>query len=269
MFKLNFIFKVLFNLFILTLILFVFYDFINYKHHYNEKSKSIVEQTVNDILKLNSNLRTQISHLMIENQDALVKLYADPENTQLIEQLKISFKQKIPSFYTFTLADQHGNLVTDVFFEKVGRLCRQDIKQYALQESNTWLTIHPGMEQYHFDIIVPWHYAESKQIMFISFHIDELVNILKKNERSNHELFIVRTDKNNLIELSSSGSRADQNNTFFLSDTQLQGYSSNIAGTYWTVFELPSISFIKYYLHEVLYTRIANFSLKEFFSSKL
>ncbi|MFK5895218.1 MAG: hypothetical protein QM504_18550 [Pseudomonadota bacterium] len=265
MVRINFIFKILINLLILSIVIFAFYDYINYKHHYNEKSKNIVEQTVNDILKLNSNLRTQISHLMIENQDVLIKLYNDPEDIQLIEQLKTTFKKQLPSFYTFTLADQHGNLVTDVFFEKVGRLCRQDIKQYALHESNTWLTIHPGMEQYHFDIIVPLHFGDTKQIMFISFYIDGLVNILKQNDRPSHELFIVRKDKNNLIELSSSGSRADQNNAFFLTDKQLQGYSSNIAGTYWTVIELPSTSFFKYYLHDTLYNRIANFSLKDVF----
>lgn len=251
------IFKVISSLLVIATIIFISFDFFKFEQMYIQNSKKVVTKTVDDILQLNANLRTKISHLLIENQELLIKLSDDPENTEVIQQVTKLFKEKLSSFYNFSLADKHGNLITDVFFEQAGRLCRQDIKQFAANKGNTWLTIHPGMGQYHYDLILPWQYSDSKRIMFISFYIKDLVNILKNNERSSHELFIVRKDKSNLIELSSSGSRADQNNTFFLTDKQLQGYSSNISGTYWTIFEIPEVSLFNYYLQQVWYTRAA------------
>jgi hypothetical protein len=234
------------------------YDYKKYTKSYQAISEKLVTQTADDILLLNADLKNKISQLLIKHLDLFIKLANTPEDSELISQADILFKQQLPSFYTFSLADQHGEIMTDIFFEKVGRLCRQDIKQFALNESNTWLTIHPGLGKYHYDLLLPWQYAETKKIMFISFDIDSLVDILKKNKRENHELFLVRKDKNNLVELSSSGSRADlykMNSGIFLDDKHLQGFSQDISNTYWTVIELPQNSLFNFYIKQ-LYNKV-------------
>jgi len=241
----------------------------NYKHHYNKVSESIIEQTVNDILDLNANLRSKISLVLIENPELIRKLSDDPENPELVEEVKQLFRDTISSFYTFTMADKHGDLITDVFFENAGRLCRQDIKQFALHESNTWLTIHPGVDQYHYDLIIPWQYADSKRIIFISFYLDDLINILKENQRSSHELYIFRKDKSNLIELSAKGSRPELTDGIYLTDKQVKTHSKDIAGTYWTIIELPQTSLFNFYLKDEIYKRIATFKLDDLIPESL
>ncbi|MFK5983857.1 MAG: hypothetical protein QM479_00310 [Pseudomonadota bacterium] len=263
-FSFKLFFKIALSLCVAAIVILFSMDFFKFKKIYKENSKQLVTDTVNEILQLNINLRSKISHLLIKNQELLIKLSKDPEDTKLIDKINQVFKAQLSSFYNFSLADQHGTLVTDIFFEQVGRLCRQDIKAFAVNQKHTWLTIHPGVGQYHYDLILPWEYGGEKRIMFISFYIDDLVKILKNNQRPSHELFIVRKDKNNLIELSSSGSRADQNNTFFLTDKQLQAYSKNISGTYWTIVELPEVSIFAYYMQEVWYKKAAQLWFKYF-----
>jgi hypothetical protein len=266
--KLNLTIKIFINVLILSVVIYFSYDFINFKHQYYKTSERLIEKSVNDVLLLNANLRTKISQLLIKHSELLVKLSNNPENSELVEQVIQLFKQQIPSFYTFIMADKHGELITDVFFEKAGRLCRQDIKQYALHETNTWLTIHPGIEQYHYDLIIPWQYANSKRIIFISFFLDELVGILKKNQRPSHDLFIFRKDKSNLIELSAEGSRAEQTKGIYLSKTQVDTFSKNIAGTYWTIIELPQTSLFNYYLNNEVYKKLSLFKMDSIFPDK-
>lgn len=240
---------------------YITYDFLGYKKAYNEASKKLVTHTANDILLLNINLKNKISQLLIDELDLFIKLSDNPENTEYNNKIIKLFKQYLPSFHTFSLADKQGEIMTDIFFEKVGRLCRQDIKQFALHESNTWLTIHPGLGKYHYDLILPWQYANTQKIMFISFDIKSLVKILKNNKRANHELFLVRKDKDNLIELSSAGSRAEMaasNDKVFLDNKQLKSFSQDIKNTYWTVIELPDENLLNFYLKE-LYNKISHF----------
>ncbi len=236
-------------------IIFISYDYYQFKQRFNQDSVNKVNGVVNDILQLNANLRQKITELFIKHQKLIQKVTEEPENEKAYEQLDKLFKQHLESYYTFIVADNHGELITDDFFEKAGHLCRQDIKNYAASGKATWMAIHPGMGEYHYDLIIPWQYGDGeRKIIFISFKVNSLVNIIRKYESEGHRIYIVRKDKSNLIELTAEGSRDNNSdNILFLSDKQTQGTSARIAGTYWTAIELVYPNMFSLYLKQELF----------------
>mgnify|MGYP000165066234 CR=1 FL=1 len=100
---------------------------------------------------------------------------------------------------------------------------------------------------YHFDIIVPWKNGKNEKILLISYKVEPLTNILKQNEKPGHQQLIVRTDKLNLIELSSSGSRNLKETPFYLLP-QANQYHKPIKGTYWAVYDQFSIPLFQLYI---------------------
>ncbi|MBF0264523.1 MAG: hypothetical protein HQL46_04570 [Gammaproteobacteria bacterium] len=244
------IIRIFIVLFILSIIAFFAYDYRNFSKIKNAEAKEQVNQALNDILKLNSSLRFQISHLLILNRDLFEELIQNPESEKLIEKFDAIFNNNLPSYYTFSLADENGDLLTDHFFEKVGRLCRQDIHEFAVDESTTWLTIHPGPDEYHYDLMLPWNKNSKKRVVFLGFKIDSLVEILKSRQPIGRKLYIVRSDKNNLVEVSANGSRDKMSNQLFLSDQIQYHISEPIEGTYWAIVDVIETPIYKLYYRE-------------------
>jgi len=249
-------------LIILSIAGFFTFDYRSFSKQKNAEAREQVNLALNDILKLNSNLRLQISHLLIKNRNIFQSLIKNPENHDLIEQLDAIFKKDLPSYYTFSLADENGDLLTDHFCEKVGRLCRQDIHNFAVNESNTWLTIHPGPDEYHYDLMLPWNKDNKKRVVFLGFKINTLVEILKKRQPKGRKLYIVRSDKNNLVEVTANGSRDKQTSQLFLSDSLQYHISEPIDGTYWAIVDVIDIPLYQLYYEERIAPYLQNTSQK-------
>lgn len=244
----------LFSTLLVTIIL--LFDYYKFRLEYHQYSKQNIDQVVRDILAFNAKQRKKVSQLFIKHAGLIRELSHDPENSELLDNMDKLFKQNFPAYFTFIIADNHGELITDDFFEKVGRMCRQDIKEFAINGQTSWLVIHPGPAKYHYDMIIPWQFGkEPRRIIFISFLVDELATILRQHETDGRQLFIVRKDRNNLVELGSKGSRYDlYHNVVFLSDNELFEYKADIKGTYWTVVEKKHTNLLKLYLKHYLFS---------------
>lgn len=151
-----------------------------------------------------------------EKQDLLAALYRDPENEALRTAVTESLERWFPTFFTFTLADADGNdLIADID-GFVGDACVRSIRRFLdRREAGTGSDkhlyepeIHPQAFNYHFDMMAPWRPAGITQgVFFVSFTPDTIEKILGSYETDGHELIVVHRDRENLIEVTSAGSR--------------------------------------------------------------
>jgi len=209
--------------------------------YHSKISHHSVNSSVSEITLLLESLRNALQMLVDENQTLILQLSNTPDDERLLEQLNTKLTDYFPRFHAFTLSDNHGEVLTDDLGEKVGDLCRNDIRLFATEQEH-WVLIHPGPADYHFDIMVPWQHQGESGVFFVSFHTDLLSDVLKHNEVPGHTLYVLHQERSNLIELISSGTRKTLDGENFI-DEQLAarvGHRGVIEGTRWEIIDLLS-----------------------------
>ncbi len=176
-----------------------------------KSARTAIESFLNDRARL-------IETFTIENNDLIHSFSLDPENEIIDKQLKERLTLWFPGHFTFTLADHQGkDLIADIE-GFVGDVCVASIKTFL---KTNWDTsdseaaghynepeIHPQPGNYHFDMMSLWKRdGSTKGVFFISFYPDVIKNLLKSYEGEGHNLVLINKDKENLIEVTSEGSR--------------------------------------------------------------
>ncbi len=129
---------------------------------------------------------------------------------------------------------------------------RIDIKGYANGVKNNTIFIHSNPEPsgFHYDIMGDVHQSGAYDgILFVSLNTDILSRLLKHGQTDQHALILVRSDKNNLIDVTAEGARGSFTRSEKLSEEELSRilYAEPIKGTRWALVDLPDLGLFERY----------------------
>ena len=217
-------------------------DYENFKTYQHEIMRESVTGTANQIAYLIESYQTALRIFVDRQGPALHKLLIDPTDENTHKLLSQSLAQYYSDYFSLTIADTHGDLIYDDLGEKVGEVCRTDIKLFANSKHQSLIYIHPGPGEYHIDIMIPWTYVKGKTgVFFASFKPTLFAKLLNNSRVAGHDLYLIRSDTSNLIEIAADGSRANLARDIRLSPEELKrvSFSLSVPGTSWTLVDVP------------------------------
>ncbi len=200
----------------------------------------------------------------IENARHLTQLFAYSHAAQLARLAKLrhdpalrksmasDIRRFIPQAINFTIADAEGNPLLDDPGKRIGRGCRNDIKGYAhgIKKNTIFIHSNPDPSGYHYDILGEVHQPGAfNGILFVSLNTAILTRLLKHGQMDHHALMLLRADKDNLIDVTTEGTRASLSRSIRLSDDEASRVLSNepIEGTRWSLVDIPEPGLFKHY----------------------
>lgn len=173
--------------------------------HYAIAQESVAG-TINQVSSFVQEKRRLVA-LFAEQHQALLQDFIDsPDEEVSLLPLQDQIARFFPNYFTFTVADTHGQLYLEDFEGLVGEQCRHDIQRFAKSGQQTAL-IHPHPDAYHFDVLAPLDTPSHQAILFVSFHADILGGILRSAQSPGHQVMLLRGDIANLIEVTADGAR--------------------------------------------------------------
>lgn len=226
-------------------------DFEQAQHNVAESTVALVSKEVSELIKNQQRLVsifTRNEHKLIE------RLAQSPNDVSLKEQLNQKLLEYFPNYFAFTLADHEGTPIIDDFEGYIGGLCLRDIKRVASgQEQN--IHIHPNPYVYHIDTMARWGTNEKGGIFFVSFHTDFLSKLLSLSSPHQHELMLVNTKPQNLIEITEKGVRINlKRDDFRLNEEEQERilYSTPVAKTNWKLADFREPNLFSDYRNEII-----------------
>ncbi len=212
------------------------------------------EQAAKSIDEIVSHIRHQMSAISLDGlwlHD--INLFSKDITVQ--ESLANKFRLYFPKMHSYVITNAHGEQIGgdyDFFIEKV---CQQDIEHVASMfhpevdyfEYEPY--IHPKAEAYHFDVMMPVYVKNREMIFFMSFSAELLRKTLSEHMISSHEMYLVRRDVPDLIEVSSEAVRDKLTRPFQLSQTELSKIkvAVDVPHTKWQVVVVENESVLEEY----------------------
>ena len=168
----------------------------------DESSRSTAEQVSRFIVE-----RERLVSLFAQKYiDTLLKVINDPEDDDLRDSLAKQIGDFFPDHFAFTIADKNGIPYFEDFDGLVSEMCEVDLKQFSKQ-GYYGQVIHPNSEVYHFDVMANFGNEDVDAILFISFNSNLLGNILSTAQTKGHQMMLLFSEKEDLIEVIASGAR--------------------------------------------------------------
>ncbi len=255
--------------FLLMVALFLVWNVVTKNNEFWSYQQKIAKQSVNgaanEISLTIRGLRTSLDLFARGHQDLLRQFARDPDDggnqymriTQLLSRY-------FPNYHAFTLANVDGEVIYDDFGEKIGEACRTDIRNYVTGDHQAEVYIHPGPGEYHFDIMLPWKQdSQNTGVFFVSFTPEVVTRLLNISEISQHQLILLRTDIEALIEITSKGGRNGLKRAIHISDEEKKRllYSLPVELTRWNLVDLPDESLFASYWRQTRNQNLFIFAL--------
>ena len=247
-----------------SLVFYTHSSYESYVSHQRSTAKQSVNGTTNNIAIYVESLKISLKLFVTGNKKFVSAMDITRENISISDDLTKQLTKHVPDFYAFTIANDKGKLYHDDFEERVGNRCRMDIQQFARSRVPIEMYVHPGPGKYHFDIMFPWSvHSKRNVIVFASFGTKRITRLLSNAEVPGHNLYLVRSDIQDLIEISAKGNRTKTPDKIRLSSEEQQRilYSSKVPGTRWILVDVPSETLYSGYIHDLIVQSIMLFLL--------
>lgn len=196
------------------------------------------------------------------HSELLNTLVKNPEEELLDMEIRALISDYFPQHFAYIARRSDGEFVPDDLGEFVGQACRTDMHEFALSSEVSRIHghegplvkpdyqpfIHPQAGNYHFDLSAHWTARdETSGLLMISFRPEELVRILHGHELPHHRLVLLRSDRPELIEVTSEGWRENFGRDGLLSEAETASIPGrvSVAGTRWQVAYLPSLAYLQ------------------------
>ncbi len=238
----------------LILLLYSYKSYEDFKSYQRDIAVQSTLGTSNNIAIFMSSLKTSLAIFVAGHQKSLSQLQQSPDNSSAYSHINNKLSQYFSDYYAFTIADNTGKLLYDDFGEQIGDLCRSDIHQFALSHAKVDTYIHPGPEQYHFDIMLNWRQSNKNEIFFASFRTKHLSHLLYNAQLPGHKLVLLRNDRPDLIEIMATGNRSNTREKTHLTQQQHERILSLIpvSGTRWVLADIANESLFSNYIGSLL-----------------
>ncbi|MCP4406649.1 MAG: EAL domain-containing protein [Gammaproteobacteria bacterium] len=187
--------------------------------------------------------RRRLNLFVSEHHKLIESLVTNPEDDDRYLQLQAKVAEYFPDYMAFTVVDRQGELLVADFDGRIEEVCVNDLRGFAKQGRPQHIFIHPNPLGYHFDVMVRWEDLSVEDgILFISFLVQPLSQILADSELLAHQMMIIHQNIPGLIELTPRGSRIDLQREFMLSPQERSRaiYTREIPNTRWKLVDIPS-----------------------------
>ncbi len=188
----------------------------------------------------------------------LNRISTSPSDEKLIDNIQTRLKQRFQDFFTYTITNNNGVPKLQNIDSLIGNICQIDISKFANNlDSNNAKTrrnkvvLHPQPFNYHYDIMAPLYTSTNKpDIFFVSFHLDEIADILKTHELSKQSLILIRKSDPTLIEVTGQGARNKIKREIRLSKEEQAHVNvfKDVLGTDWRLIYLADLNAEKKYI---------------------
>ena len=118
-------------------------DYENFKTYQREIMRESVTGTSKQIAYLIESYQTALRIFVDRQGPALHKLLANPTDEDIHKLLSENLAKYYSDHFSLTIADRHGDLIYDDLGEKVGEVCRKDIKLFANNTHQSLTSIVP------------------------------------------------------------------------------------------------------------------------------
>lgn len=226
-------------------------DFEKAQYNIAESTVVLASKEVSELIKN----QQRLVGIFTRNEHELIDMLAQsPNDDSLKQQLSQKLLEYFPNHFTFTLADHEGIPILDDFEGYIGERCLRDIKRVASgQEQN--IHIHPNPYVYHIDIMTRWGSSQKGGIFFVSFRTDFLGKFLSVSSPHRHELMLVNTEIQDLIEITEKGARISlKRDDFRLTEKEQVRmlYSAPVAKTNWKLTDFREPNLFSDYRNEII-----------------
>jgi len=213
-----------------------------FEEQHDELMKTSVKGTSRAITLKLKELRRAVSLFGEREAELLLELVNEEENFDAYEQIVEKVETVFPQAFAVTLADSNGKPYIDDFDGIVSQQCIRDIKTFAhtnhSSEHPPEPYLHTNPNGYHIDIMVRINLNESTPVIFfVSFRPEFIIELLKNNQLSDHNMILTHFTKSRLIEITADGSRKILGENILLTGEEVKriGYTKKVDGALWNL----------------------------------
>jgi len=218
-----------------------YHDFLDNQTKLSEQSLRGVANEINQYIH---HSRQLADILVAERKDDIQSLYNNPDDPLAFFKLNESIKQFFPEAFNYTIANSSGVPLLKDPQKFIGKGCRTDIKNFSkgIHLNEIFVHSNPKVENYHFDVLaeIKDMGSNNRGIFFVSLDTRNLQRLIKNGEPAYHQFFILRKDKQALIEMTSNGTRAILDRHKSLQSDEINNIiaSVDIEGTRWKLIDI-------------------------------
>ena len=226
-----------------------------YNEYHQEISKKATHNTGLEITNRINNKRILVNNFIQDNINIIGELARSPSNIELYSSLDKKIQKYFIDYFSFSIASNNGDMLIDDFDGKVGERCITDTKDFV-KNNRQKIRIHPNHDAYHFDILTRFKFDNKNYIFFVSFNADEIATLLRVSSPANHNLLVRFKEMQDLIEITSTGSRnsiKDRQDFRMTPDEKSRLLSSyKIPGSVWDVIDIHSPGLFSDYKNAII-----------------
>ncbi|MCU7829052.1 MAG: EAL domain-containing protein [Candidatus Thiodiazotropha sp. (ex Myrtea sp. 'scaly one' KF741663)] len=233
----------------------------SFRAYHSTLANNTVDIVAHEILKLMDEKRRLLTLFSSYEAEHLEQLTVSPTNPVLVWDLEDKIFNYFPDSLAFTLANPIGELLINDDSELIDQRSRHDIFDFAAGLDHL-PQIHSNPEQYFYDIMVRTE-RPSEHVLFVAFETGSIVERLRNSRQPSHQLLLINTEQENLIEITENGSRQEIGDAMPIVLTpEMQGRilaDSRIPNTHWRLVDIADADLIGDYSTDIAKQAISVF----------
>ena len=228
----------------------IYYKYQQFSQYHQKLSHKTVTSTASEIETILVALKRELKLFVNQEKPLLSRLYFEPENPALKNQLANKIRAYFPGHIEFTIADHKGNIILNPDIFIAYPQCQENIKQTSENKKQALLRSHnsPGSKKQHYDIMHAFNPDDSdsqqEAVFFISYSIEPLRQLLANRQIEHHSLFVINTYQQQKIEFINEQTLFTLNKNSIHS-LQAIGEQQLIKGTQWTIVDVVNPDYRK------------------------
>ena len=238
-----------FALTVLVISAFAFYFAVSYEsQRFYDKQLSLAKSSIRgvqyNLSQYIQNKQDIVQSIIEYDRQLLRNLVESPDDQDKLTYFKTIIQNRLKSSYSFSIADKNGNIIIKKQNASPGQRCKTGLKFYSEnpEHLDKTIIIHGNSaKSYHIDIMARIDAHRRSPILFVSFKVNSLIDLLKNAQTPGQKLFIVKQETPESIEISDSGIKGLYLSEKNLSKATLDSvlFQQTLHNTGWTALAIP------------------------------
>lgn len=187
----------------------------SFHSHHSTLAEHTVDIVSHEILQHMEEKHRQLDLFAEYEASNLTELASRPSDKDLLEAENRKLLNYFPDALFFTLANPLGEPLVNKDNRLLDLRVEHEIFDFSAGAGHL-PQIHPHPKTSFYDVMVKTKSPE-EHVLFVGFNVDILVELLKNSSHPSHELFLINTTQESLIEITIEGGRqlyGEKNNIF-------------------------------------------------------
>ncbi len=194
----------------------------SFRSYHSALATNTVDIVSHEILQHMEEKRRLLTLFAEYEAASLTELAKSPSNIPLVEEQNKRLLNYFPDALVFTLANPLGEPLINTDNSLLDLRVEQEIFDFSADAEHL-PHIHPHSKVSFYDVMVKTK-SPKEHVLFVGFKTDILVELLRKSSQPHHELFLINTSQENLIEITIEGGRQvnGEKENIFLSPEKIE-----------------------------------------------